>query len=163
MTSQFIPVEAFDYVVFGGTGDLAERKLIPALFRRYCDGQIPETSRIIGAARSKMDSAAYREFAQKALEQYVTATELTRKCAGSFLELLHYVPVDAKSDTGWPELVSLLGEEDRIRAFYLAVGPAIFGDIADRLDKNGLVREQSRLVIEKPIGCLLYTSPSPRD
>jgi len=152
MTSQFIPVQAFDYIVFGGTGDLAERKLIPALFRRYCDGQIPDTSRIIGAARSEMDHNEYRKFARDALDQYVTSTELTRKCVGDFLDLLHYVSIDAKSDKGWPELTMLLGSEEKIRAYYLAVGPSIFGDIADRLDKHGLVREHSRLVIEKPIG-----------
>lgn len=152
MTSQFIPVEAFDYVVFGGTGDLAERKLIPALFRRYCDGQIPDESRIIGAARGEMTTEAYRDFAKNSLDTHVRETELSRNCLAGFLSLLYYVPIDAKSDKGWPELVDLLGAEEKVRAFYLAVGPAIFGDIADRLHKHGMVRDRSRLVIEKPIG-----------
>ena len=99
-----------------------------------------------------MSTEAYREFAQNALDTHVTQSELTKSCVSAFLDLLYFVPVDAKSDKGWPELATLLGDEDRIRAFYLAVGPAIFGDIADRLHKNGLVRERSRLVIEKPIG-----------
>lgn len=152
MTSQFIPVDPFDYVVFGGTGDLAERKLIPALFRRFCDKQIPVTSRIIGAARSEMDTTQYRRFAREALDTHVNQDELAQKCVGEFLDLLHYVPVDAKSAKGWPELAELLGNEEKVRAFYLAVGPSIFGDIADRLNEYGLVRERSRLVIEKPIG-----------
>jgi len=152
MTSQIIPVEAFDYVVFGGTGDLAERKLIPALYRRFADAQIPDNSRIIGAARGEMDQATYQDFAKKALETHVSKSELNKKTLKAFLELLHYVAVDAKSDRGWSDLSSLLGDEDRVRAFYLAVGPAIFGDIADRLHANGMIRERSRLVIEKPIG-----------
>ncbi len=52
MSSQIIPVEPFDYVVFGGTGDLAERKLLPALYHRQLDGQLTDPTRIIGASRS---------------------------------------------------------------------------------------------------------------
>ena len=153
MTSQIIPVEAFDYVVFGGTGDLAERKLIPALFRRHADGQIPANSRIIGAARGEMETSAYRDFAREALKTHVGEYELKDEAhINAFLDLLYYVSVDAKSDRGWSELKDLLGDQDKVRAFYLAVGPAIFGDIADNLHKHGMVRERSRLVIEKPIG-----------
>ena len=152
MTSQIIPVEAFDYVVFGGTGDLAERKLIPALYRRFSDGQILKQSRIIGAARGEMDHAAYRAFARTALETHVNARELEGTLLATFLDMLFYAPIDAKSDKGWPELKALLGDDNRVRAFYLAVGPAIFGDIADRLHSNGMVSDSSRLVIEKPIG-----------
>ena len=53
VTAKTVPVETFDLVIFGGTGDLALRKLLPGLFRRYADGQIPEDSRIIGVARDK--------------------------------------------------------------------------------------------------------------
>ena len=59
MTAKTVPVETFDLVIFGGTGDLALRKLLPGLFRRYADGQIPEDSRIIGVARDK-DSCCER-------------------------------------------------------------------------------------------------------
>ncbi|MCB1386619.1 MAG: glucose-6-phosphate dehydrogenase [Nitratireductor sp.] len=152
MSSQVIPVEEFDYVVFGGTGDLAERKLIPALYHRHAAGQIVDGSRIIGAARSDMATEAYRDFARKALEEHVRRDLLDAADVDSFLARLAYCAVDAKSDKGWAELKALLGDEDRVRAYYLAVGPSIFGDIADRLDQNGLIRERSRLVIEKPIG-----------
>ena len=60
MVSRVIPVDPFDLVIFGGTGDLARRKILPALFRRYCAGQMPEGSQIIGAARSDMDDARFR-------------------------------------------------------------------------------------------------------
>ena len=55
MVSRVIPVDPFDLVIFGGTGDLARRKILPGLFRRFCAGQMPDTSRIIGAARTEMD------------------------------------------------------------------------------------------------------------
>ena len=67
MTSQFIPVEPFDCVVFGGTGDLAERKLLPALYHRQRDRQLSEPTRIIGASRSPMSHEEYRAYAKAAL------------------------------------------------------------------------------------------------
>ncbi len=59
--AEFIPVPPFDLVVFGATGDLSLRKLFPALLHRYLDGQIPESSRIIGAARGELTTDAFRE------------------------------------------------------------------------------------------------------
>lgn len=152
MTSQIIPVDPFDYVVFGGTGDLSERKLIPALYRRAADGQIMGDSRVIGAARAEMSNEKFRKFAEKSLREHVAADELDKEKVSAFLKRLHYVSVDAKSDRGWADMKKLLGDDDRVRAFYLAVGPSIFGDIAEKLHAHGMVREHSRLVIEKPIG-----------
>lgn len=152
MTSQLIPVDPFDYVVFGGTGDLAARKLLPALYRRFRDGQIVGDSRIIGAARAPMGTQEFRQFGAKSLGAHLRADEADEETIRAFVGRLHYVPVDAGSDRGWSELKDLLGDHDRVRAYYLAVGPAIFGDIAGRLHAHGLIRDQSRLVIEKPIG-----------
>ena len=71
MVARVIPVEAFDLVIFGGTGDLARRKILPALFRRFLAGQIPPDARIVGAARSEMDTAAFRVFIGEALHEFV--------------------------------------------------------------------------------------------
>ncbi|MDP3523902.1 MAG: glucose-6-phosphate dehydrogenase [Hoeflea sp.] len=151
--SQIIPVDPFDYVVFGGTGDLAERKLLPALYHRQLAGQLTEPTRIIGASRSEMDHDAYREFAREALKRHLKGDELKEDDVQQFLARLFYVAVDAKSDKGWPELKALLEEgHDRVRAFYLAVGPNLFGDISERIRSNGLVTDQTRIVVEKPIG-----------
>ena len=65
MTSRVIQVDPFDLVVFGGTGDLAHRKLLPALYHRDLDGQIPGDARIIAVSRRQMDHAGYREFARR--------------------------------------------------------------------------------------------------
>ena len=59
MVSRVIPVDTFDLVIFGGTGDLARRKILPGLYRRFLGGQMQDASRIIAAARSEMDEAAY--------------------------------------------------------------------------------------------------------
>ncbi|MAU95087.1 MAG: glucose-6-phosphate dehydrogenase [Fulvimarina sp.] len=154
MSSQIIPVEPFDYVVFGGNGDLAERKLLPALYHRDHDGQIPGESRIIGASRSDLSDEAFREFARAALTKHVKPEDIHEVSLGRFISRLHYRTIDAQADGGWDELRALLDEADneRIRAFYLAVGPSLFAPIAERISGKGLANEHSRLVVEKPVG-----------
>lgn len=148
-----IPVAPFDYVVFGATGDLTMRKLLPALYHRYRDGQIPETSRIIGASRSDLSEEAYRERARDALKRYVGADALDPATLSDFLRHMHYIPVDALGDSGWDRLSELLGEQpDRVRPFYLATSPDLYGGICRNLDRHCLIDETSRVVLEKPIG-----------
>lgn len=154
MTRKIIPVDPFDYVIFGGTGDLAKRKLLPSLYHRDRDGQLPDGARLIGASRSQYSDEEYRRFAREALEEFVDEKYRDAECVERFLARLHYVANDVLDDDGWDDLVNLLHEVDdsRIRAFYLAVGPSLFGPIAEKLDAVGLVDERARLVIEKPIG-----------
>ncbi|MBW3097335.1 glucose-6-phosphate dehydrogenase [Pseudohoeflea coraliihabitans] len=153
MSSQIIPVEPFDYVVFGGTGDLAERKLLPALYHRQRAGQLTDPTRIIGASRTEMDDAAYRDYARTALEDHVAPADRDLDNIEEFLQRLHYVSIDARSERGWDQLQTLLAEgNERVRAFYLAVRPALFGDIATQIRDNGLITDKTRIVVEKPIG-----------
>ncbi len=153
MTSQTIPVEPFDYVVFGGTGDLSERKLLPALYHRQIAGQLSEPTRIIGASRAELDDAGFREFAGAALSRHLSVDEYDADEVERFLNRLHYVSVDAKSDRGWDEMVRVLSDTNaKVRAFYLAVSPALFGDICERIGSHGLIHDNSRIVVEKPIG-----------
>ena len=152
MTSQIIPVEPFDFIVFGATGDLAERKLLPALYQRQRAGQFSEPTRIIGASRTKMNDDEYRTFARTAISQFVKPGEIDDGDLGRFLDRLSYVTVDAKSGEGFAALKEAVGDSDRIRAFYLAVGPELFGLISKHLSANGLVSPNARIVVEKPIG-----------
>ncbi len=148
MASRVIPVDPFDLVIFGGTGDLARRKILPGLYRRFCAGQMPEDARIIGAARSDYDADGYRAFVAEAIEEFGG-----RACEqlDAFLQRLDYVPVDAKGTGGWSELAQLL-RDDVVRAFYFSVGPGLFGDLAERLHKNGMATPDCRVVVEKPFG-----------
>ncbi|UJW76130.1 glucose-6-phosphate dehydrogenase [Rhizobium sp. SL42] len=153
MSSQIIPVEPFDYVVFGGTGDLAERKLLPALYHRQLAGQLTEPTRIIGASRTAMTDDEYRQYTLAALKEHLKAEELDEAELAKFLARIFYVAVDAKSDQGWPQLKTLLDAgKDIVRAFYLAVSPSIFGDIADKIRDHKLITKSTRIVVEKPIG-----------
>jgi len=151
MVSRVIPVDPFDLVVFGGTGDLARRKILPALFRRYCAGQMPEGSRIVGAARADLDAAAYRALAARAIRDHGGGRGCEDGTLDRFLGIVDYVTTDAQGDRGWPDLARLL-TQDRVRAFYLSVGPGLFGDIAQRIRAHGLANGQSRIVVEKPFG-----------
>jgi len=154
MTRQIIPVKPFDYVIFGGTGDLAKRKLLPALYQRDRDGQLPEASRLIGASRSAHSKEEYQALAREALETHIPEEEQDSETLKRFLDRLDYVQIDVMSDNGWNELKATLNNNDngQIRAFYLAVGPGLFGTISSQLDKFDLIDDRTRLVIEKPLG-----------
>ncbi|SMH39353.1 glucose-6-phosphate dehydrogenase [Mesorhizobium australicum] len=152
MTSQIIPVEPFDFIAFGGTGDLAERKLLPALYQRQRAGQFTEPTRIIGTSRAKMTHKEYREFAKKAISDHVKANEIDAQELETFIARLHYVSADGKTGEGFDAIKKQVGDSDRIRVFYMAVAPALFGDIAKHLKGSGLICQNSRIVVEKPIG-----------
>jgi glucose-6-phosphate 1-dehydrogenase len=165
MTSRIIAVDPFDLVVFGATGDLAYRKLMPALYHRHRDGQIPPVARIIGASRRPMSDEAYQKLTEAALEKFVPADEREPELVASFLERISYVAIDATAEeAGWPELVKVLEEgKDRIRAFYLAVAPDLFGLICEGIGAHGLVTPQTRVIIEKPIGKSLASANALND
>ncbi len=151
MVARFLEVDDFDLVVFGASGDLAHRKLIPALYHRDCDGQMPENARIVCSARRDYSHEDYREWASLALKEHVS--EIDEAHLDRFLDRIYYVKIDIGSGVGFDELKKILNERpDVIRAFYLAVGPDLFGTICEKIGKAGLVTDHTRVVIEKPIG-----------
>ncbi|WP_349357609.1 glucose-6-phosphate dehydrogenase [Stappia sp.] len=151
MAVRVIEVDPFDLIVFGATGDLAHRKLLPALYHRDLDGQIPDDARVIACSRRPMSDGEYRAFAREAVCEHVSDVEET--ALTRFLDRLRYLSVDAAGGDGWPDLTALLaGREGVVRAFYLAVSPDFFGSICARIGSEGLATDLSRIVIEKPIG-----------
>lgn len=151
MVTRVIEVEEFDLVVFGASGDLAHRKLMPALYHRFEDGQIPESARIICTSRRDYSDDAYRDWARAAIEEHVSEHDNDKLAA--FLEKLTYMAIDIGSGDGFDKLAECLKERpDVIRAIYLAVGPDLFGPICEQLGKGGMVNDLTRIVIEKPIG-----------
>lgn len=150
-------VGIFDLVVFGGTGDLARRKILPALFKRFCAGQMPKPSRLIGAARTDMDTEAYRAFVRIAIKEFVDIPDGDDAALEAFLAQLEYVVLDARGDTGWATLQGMMAP-DRVRAFYFSVGPGLFEDLACKLHQWNLTEDDSRIVVEKPFGRDLETA-----
>ena len=151
MVSRVIPVDAFDLVIFGGTGDLAKRKILPGLYRRFMAGQMTENSRIIGAARADLTDESFRDLVAEAIAEFVPKDRQDAKVIAQFLEKIGYVSIDATGEGGWVKLKGLM-RENVVRAFYFSVAPSLFGDLAERLHLHGIADAWSRIVVEKPFG-----------
>jgi glucose-6-phosphate 1-dehydrogenase len=148
--------ERCDFTVFGGTGDLALRKLLPALYHRDREGQLPADHRIVGVSRADLDDDGYRALVADALETHVAEADLDPVAVHRLLARLHHVRLDIAAPDDWHVLHGVLKdrplEDETVRVFYLAVAPALFGPICGRLDELGVVNERVRVVMEKPVG-----------
>lgn len=148
------PCETFDMVIFGGAGDLATRKLLPALYYLNRDGHIPASSRVIGTGRNDLDRAAFQQHATEACRRHVRAVDLDEAALAAFAERLHYVRVDAKTQEDFGTLAKLMdaADPDRCRVYFLATAPSLFAHICENLADFGLNTPRSRVVLEKPLG-----------
>ena len=159
MSRRIIPVQPFDYVVFGATGDLTRRKLIPALYYRFIDGQFDEQSRIIGVSRTKWDDKKFQEVAREAVTSFVDEGSQDKKSIDRFVSCFSYIPNDVMDKDGWADLHDALREDENVvRAFYLAVAPNIFEPICEYLSKRNYWHKDARVVLEKPLGHNLESS-----
>jgi len=142
----------FDMLLFGGTGDLVTRKLLPALYRRCAAGQIAGDSRIYGAARSALSRAEYLAQAQTACREFLGG-EFDQGHWDRFERLLDYVKVDAAAAADFRAVAALLAGRERIvRVFFYSTASNLFGVISENLAKAGVVTPLSRVVLEKPLG-----------
>ncbi|GAA0301163.1 glucose-6-phosphate dehydrogenase [Rhodovulum strictum] len=151
MVSRVIPVDPFDLVIFGATGDLARRKILPALYRRDLAGQLPDEARIIGTARAALDDDTWQGEIRHAILEHVPADRIESAALERFLARLGYVRLDATGEDGWQRLASLI-RPGVVQAYYFSVGPGLFGDLARGLHRHGMNREGCRIVVEKPFG-----------
>ena len=151
MASRIIPVDRFDLVIFGGTGDLARRKIIPGLYRRYLAGQLPLEARIIGAARSDYTNESYRDLIADSVDKYGRKNKHDKDKIKEFTKLFSYLKIDALGEDGWKALAKTI-RKDVVQAFYFSVGPRLFGALAKRLHKYKIANDQARIVVEKPFG-----------
>jgi glucose-6-phosphate 1-dehydrogenase len=159
VSSRIIPVQPFDYVVFGATGDLTKRKLIPALYHRFQDGQFDEQSRIIGVSRSKLSDADFQKVGRESIEQFVEKEYQDKKTIDRFVSGMSYVPNDVTDESKWGDLSKNLRSDPKIvRAFYLAIAPDLFGPTCEYISKKKYYRRDARVVIEKPLGQNLASS-----
>jgi glucose-6-phosphate 1-dehydrogenase len=101
MTTRIIPVDDFDLVIFGATGDLSQRKLLPALFHRDEQGQLPDGACIIGTSRKAMSHEEFRTFAAEAIAPHIAASNTPDEVVQRFLARLRYYAAEATKDDGW--------------------------------------------------------------
>lgn len=154
-----LSLKACDVVIFGGGGDLAMRKLLPALYHLEMDGLLAPTTRIIGASRRSMTAQEYQDKVRTALNEFVPSSIDDTEIWPAFKERLHYVSVDAQTPEDFSRFNDChVGAEERDVVFYLATSPDLFGAICSSLANVGLNEPRMRVVLEKPLGRDLISS-----
>ncbi|MDA5194205.1 glucose-6-phosphate dehydrogenase [Govanella unica] len=140
-------------LLFGVTGDLAQRMLLPSLFALHCEGLLQPDLTIIGTARSALETAAFRQDTAEALRRFMPGYAPPQADLDSFLARLSYVPVDVTEAESFGALASAIkGSEDRGLAIFLSTAPSLFASAISGLEAAGLAHGSARLALEKPLG-----------
>jgi len=144
---------SFDLVLFGGTGDLAWRKLLPALFQAFRHGTLPADGRIIGVARDELNHDQYRQLIQQRFENVDLAKRPSPEEFGRFAQLLHFLRMDLSKPEDYARLKDKLVQRNADQVvMYLATAPTLFTLACEQLAAAGLNTPQTRIVLEKPLG-----------
>ena len=125
-------------LLFGATGDLAKRMLLPSLFALHEDELIDADLRITGTARSELDDKGFRDFAKEALEEYLPEDRRDSGSIASFLERLQYQPLDASTLEGFDDLAAKLGDISGGLSIFLSTAPFLFEPTIKGLKHSGL-------------------------
>jgi glucose-6-phosphate 1-dehydrogenase len=158
-----LPVHPTTLVIFGGTGDLAHRKLLPAIYNLAHEGALPEGFNLIGVSRSEMSDDEYRAVAREAIQEY-SRREPDPQVLEKLLERVRYVPGTFDMDSVFERLKQELAQFDEEagiafnRIFYLSTAPNFFALIVKKLGDYELDKHPEsdvRVVIEKPFGTRL--------
>ncbi len=143
----------FDLVLFGGGGDLASRKLIPALYSMHKGKGMPADARILAVGRHQRTNDEFRESINQSARPHIPEEAITGKLWESFLARFVYVSMDANEASTYQELAKALRDDANLtRVFYLATPPSLFATICNNLATAGLATPNSRVVLEKPLG-----------
>ncbi len=148
-------------LLFGATGDLAQRMLLPSLCALHADKLVPEKLEIVGTARQPLDDAGYRNFAREALEKFMPAER--RGGMATFLNRLSYQPLDATDTAGYAALAAKVGTPQDGLAIFLSTAPSLFEPTIAGLTAGGLAGENVRIGLEKPLGTSLASSREVND
>lgn len=143
-------LNTFDLVLFGGTGDLSTRKLIPALYRQETALSLNNESQIIGVGTKNLTNDEYIKVIQNSLEKFFPDFNDKDDSWKRFSQRVKYNKLDINSDEDWKNFNKT--EADRITVFYLAIPPSLYELISKKLKENQLITKNSRIVVEKPIG-----------
>lgn len=149
-------------VIFGASGDLAKRKLLPALYRLVQERLLPAEFAIIGLARTQMSSDEFRARMKEAVVEFSEAKRVDEEVWNSFAQGLHYLTADINNPDDYEKLAALLAQVDSERGtqgnrlFYLSVAPKFYAEAVKQLGEHGLAKPQDRgwvrVIVEKPFG-----------
>ena len=144
---------SFDLVLFGGTGDLAWRKLMPALFQAFRHGSLPEGGRIIGIARDDLSDEQYRALIRARFDEVDLAKRPAPEEFDRFAALLHFLRTDLSRPADFARLADMLRQRQADTVvMYLATAPSLFTTVCEQLAAAGLNTPNTRIVLEKPLG-----------
>ena len=143
----------FDLVLFGGTGDLAWRKLMPALFQAFRHGTLPEGGRIIGVGRDDLTHEQYRALIQARFDKVELAKRPSAEEFARFAAILEFVRMDLSKPADYAKLAaSLQTRNAKTVVRYVATAPSLFTTVCEQLAAAGLNTPHTRVVLEKPLG-----------
>jgi glucose-6-phosphate 1-dehydrogenase len=146
-------------LVFGGTGDLALHKLLPALYHLHREHRLPGTMRIIGISRKLLPRERYIDLAERHCRAQIEKKDFADSTWLSFNKRLDYLSMDASQSADFSRLANILKcNTPHSCIYYLATAPNLFESIASNLALNGLAGPNTRIVIEKPIGHSLQSA-----
>ncbi|AJC21427.1 glucose-6-phosphate dehydrogenase [Pandoraea pulmonicola] len=158
----------YTFVLFGATGDLSLRKVLPALFRAFCTGQLEAegdadpAGRILAVARTSMDAAGYHAWCEAHVRAHIKPDVWDEPTWKRFLATIDYMPLDLGRQDEFRVLAERLARRKGVRIFYLATGPSLFIPICEGL-RSAKLNENSRIVLEKPLGHDLASSEGIND
>jgi glucose-6-phosphate 1-dehydrogenase len=153
--------EPFVLIIFGASGDLTRRKLMPALFALYATRTLPEPFAIVAVARTEMSSEDFRRRMRQAVDEFGRVRPPSEGVWDRFARAVVYVPGDPKDPGLYARLDQVLRELERGRGgptnrlFYCATPPSLYDDIVENLGASGLARAENgwtRIIVEKPFG-----------
>jgi len=149
-------LNTFDLYLFGGTGDLSNRKLIPAMFRQETLGNINDTSQIIGIGSRDLSAEEYISMVNESLNKYYIDFEQQKDAWLKFAKRLQYIKLDINSNEDWKNINNV--SDSVAVVYYLATPPNLYKKISSALNDNNLIKDNCRIVVEKPIGSDLETA-----
>jgi glucose-6-phosphate 1-dehydrogenase len=145
-------------LLFGATGDLSQRMLLPSLYGLDEDGLLPADMTITGTARTVFEDDEFRKFAKKALEQFLPEDRKDKAKIDSFLKRLNYQALDATELDHFKDLSDELGDTSKGLAIFLSTAPSLFETTIKGLNQAGLAHGNVRIGLEKPLGYDLASS-----
>jgi glucose-6-phosphate 1-dehydrogenase len=153
-------MDAMTFVLFGATGDLAKRKIFPALYQLYIDKKMGDLFSIIGVGLEGLSDEQFQEYVEESIRHFSRSTGNEQIKVHEFTSCFRYAKLDVTIEEGYEDLLALIQQREREldipenRMFYLSVAPQFFDVIAFNINNSGLgiTKGWKRLIIEKPFG-----------
>ena len=148
----------FTFILFGATGDLSRRKILPALFAAHCGGKLHPEGKILCVSNEALNREGFGESVRSQMMFWRPDLDESSSVCSAFMERIDYVQLDARDPQGYQELVGKLHGCGGVHVYYMATAPVLFEPICANLAASGMDLSRARVVLEKPLGTDLASS-----